>query len=1426
MTGKKLVSVTVRILFLTLACLLAFCGCATDMAAPAAVEVRLDTSEYKFTDKQQTLSLSAAVYPLETEDKTVMWMSSDPSVATVDAAGNVTPVSNGYAMITARAGNGGAVGCCVIEVALPPEYVSVEGILLTDNTLSFTERGQTALLSAYVWPENATDKSIIWSSSDPEVAQVDTEGNVTALAPGRADIVATTADGSFSAICSVTCDIFVAMKDVNFSRTSFTFRNSDDELILTPVWEPLNTTERGLIWSSTNEKVATVDPETGVVTPHKNGTATIYAVSENRKKQAYCKVTVNFTISAEGITLPDHEISLGEENATYVIKPSVRPSDASNKNVFYTSSDDSVATVSANGTVTAVGNGVAVITVTTEDGGFSETLLVNVQMRIHPESVRFSLYSHSFSRKGEKIKVQVTVYPENAYDKSYTLTSADESVATVSQDGTITAVGYGYTSIYVKTNDGGIADTFFVIFNAPKGDTEPDPGESPVVRKEKLKGVWVGTVSNLDFPSRQGLSADKLKEELDAIVTTCKDAGLNAIFFQVRPTSDAFYKFSIFPSSTYLTGKQGSEIQLDCLEYLIQKAHAANIEVHAWINPYRIAFGHDLTALSEDNPARKNPEWVVFFKDKSGNKSMWYDPGIPAVRQLITDGVMEIVNNYSVDGIHFDDYFYPYDTNAAGFSDDISFALYNPANMSRADWRRNNNDSLILSIHNAIEKSGRKVAFGVAPFGVWAKKSSNSLGTDIPNSNESYYAIYADTRKWVLSGWLDYICPQVYWETTHTTAPFCPVVDWWNELVSTTKVELYIGMQMDSTQNKSKQPYKTYEELKLQADYISSKSNVSGGVYFSYRDIVANRSNCVKVTKGLFSGSSSTVKKASDTLFLAADSLSVSNDTRTAFVLGVSDPEYPLYVNGEPVTTRSTTGYFSYYATGLSVGDNVFTFTHKGVTKIWTVTRAKASVSSDTMKSFGFVSGSFSPQYDYANVSGTKLTFYCTAPAGSTVYAKVGDYTVKMTTSAKAPSDGSFVKAYYEGTFVLPEISGNAVIGTPVFYAEMKGQTTAVKVMTNTVEVINDPRSYIVRMNSDGCDLAPTNVANTEDEYRKTSAGTWDTVVSKARGFALLGSGLYVKNGTYTRDETKSYALSAISNITFTQSGDGKKTVMTLTGTDKNLYSVWAERDTTTIMLYNVGYCPELKQIASNPLFSGISVKEVSNTSVQITLTHKKSDFTFGYSAELTDTSLILSFRNPISISSGSKPLKGINIIVDPGHSDSTGSVSFWAATNYTEAYINLTISRLVKAKLEALGATVSLSHNGEQKYSLDELISQMRMSDPDMTISLHMDHPGQGNGVNPVNNKGATSYYCYGAGKLLSDTMIKTYASKTGLNMRGSKVGRYKVARHMQYPAVLFEMGFISNIYDFEWFVADGGFDAAAQAVTDGILAYYKAQS
>ncbi len=370
---------------------------------------------------------------------------------------------------------------------------------------------------------------------------------------------------------------------------------------------------------------------------------------------------------------------------------------------------------------------------------------------------------------------------------------------------------------------------------------------------EEMKGVWVSTVANLDYPSTRTTDSQALKQEADEILDNCQDLGFNAIFLQVRPASDAFYKSDIFPWSQWLTGSQGTapDNDFDPLEYWVSEAHKRGIELHAWVNPYRITTnGIELTSLANTNPARQHPEYAV----KYSNGNYYYNPAIPEVRQLVIDGLMEIVDNYDVDGIHMDDYFYP----GSEFADSNSFAQYSRGFENIEDWRRDNVNLLIKGIRDALDERNSSVEFGISPGGIWANKNQNSLGSDT-NGHQSYYAIYADTRKWALENWIDYIAPQIYWEIGHSVADYATLADWWSDTLKDSPTKLYIGIadyRCDGADSSS--VWYNGNAIEKQLAYNKNISKISGVIHFRYGSIM-NNSAVYNLIKNENTGSSASV---------------------------------------------------------------------------------------------------------------------------------------------------------------------------------------------------------------------------------------------------------------------------------------------------------------------------------------------------------------------------------------------------------------------------------------------------------------------------------------------------------------------------------------------------------------------------------------
>lgn len=348
-------------------------------------------------------------------------------------------------------------------------------------------------------------------------------------------------------------------------------------------------------------------------------------------------------------------------------------------------------------------------------------------------------------------------------------------------------------------------------------------------RLVEMRGVWIATVYGIDWPKTQN-NPQEQKNEFIEILETLKVLNLNAVFVQIRPVSDALYKSEINPWSKYLTGKQGVNPGYDPLEFMIEESHKRNIEFHAWLNPYRATTqGTDISKLADNNIAKLKPEWILSFEN-----ALFYDPQNPEVIQYIATTVYEIVKNYNVDGIHFDDYFYPYNYPLPEGEDREGYI---------ANSRREAVNKMIKLVYYAIKSTKPYVQFGVSPFGVWKNKSSDIKGSNSKNL-ESYYDAYMDSVTWVKEGIVDYIAPQIYWVIDNKNSPYEDLVKWWSDLVKDTEVRLYIGQNIGNIEIAKE----IAQEITINRRY----EEVEGSIFFSMTNIEENTGNVVEQFREIY----------------------------------------------------------------------------------------------------------------------------------------------------------------------------------------------------------------------------------------------------------------------------------------------------------------------------------------------------------------------------------------------------------------------------------------------------------------------------------------------------------------------------------------------------------------------------------------------
>lgn len=305
-----------------------------------------------------------------------------------------------------------------------------------------------------------------------------------------------------------------------------------------------------------------------------------------------------------------------------------------------------------------------------------------------------------------------------------------------------------------------------------------------VSHPREVRGTWIATVSRLNWPSSTSAAAQRA--ELISILDAAQRAGINTIFFQVRPEADAVYRSELEPWSRYLTGTQGGDPGYDPLEFAIEECHRRGLELHAWLNPYRARAGN-VGASAPNHVINRIPQAVVTY----GNLR-WLDPGHPAAFDHTLAVIEDLLARYDLDGLHFDDYFYPYPQSGVTFDDNATYAAYG-GGMSRADWRRDNVNRMVRAVSEAVRTRRPDVRWGISPFGIYRPGMPEGVvGLD------QYAVLYADPLRWMEEGWVEYIAPQLYWATTSSGQPYRSLLAWWDARAADAGRTLLVGNSGDN----------------------------------------------------------------------------------------------------------------------------------------------------------------------------------------------------------------------------------------------------------------------------------------------------------------------------------------------------------------------------------------------------------------------------------------------------------------------------------------------------------------------------------------------------------------------------------------------------------------------------------------------------
>ena len=350
--------------------------------------------------------------------------------------------------------------------------------------------------------------------------------------------------------------------------------------------------------------------------------------------------------------------------------------------------------------------------------------------------------------------------------------------------------------------------------------------------KREFRAAWIATVSNIDWPSAKGLSSRNQQAEFINLLDQHKQAGINAVIVQIRTNGDALYPSEIEPWSEWLSGQQGQAPNpvYDPMAFMVAEAHKRGMEFHAWFNPYRAVPNVLTSQLAAGHIGVKKPEWLLPY----GNLRI-LDPGKPEVREHVTKVVMEVVRKYDIDGVHFDDYFYPYPATGLTLNDDDTYNKNKRDIVNRGDWRRDNVNVLIKMVSDSIKNIKSYIKFGISPFGIWQNKTANQPTGSATNGLQSYSDIYADTPTWTNQGWVDYIAPQLYWYIGFAVADYSILATWWGQNVSDR--HLYIGqaayrINAEANWNAAQMP------TQIRQNRLNSK--IKGSIYYNTNSLNKN----------------------------------------------------------------------------------------------------------------------------------------------------------------------------------------------------------------------------------------------------------------------------------------------------------------------------------------------------------------------------------------------------------------------------------------------------------------------------------------------------------------------------------------------------------------------------------------------------------
>ena len=865
------------------------------------------------------------------------------------------------------------------------------------------------------------------------------------------------------------------------------------------------------------------------------------------------------------------------------------------------------------------------------------------------------------------------------------------------------------------------------------------------------RGLYISTGEDGDFPSQDGLGPDELKKELDDIVTYAKEKGFTAIFFEARPDSTVFYRSKYFPTSSLVAGSEGGFMLFDPLKYLSASAADAQIELYAVVNGF--CAGDSSTAHSEDNPVSTLMNQTVSYQNR-----LYFDPTSAEVQSLLVSSCVELTDKYNLTGL-------------------ILGGVDNPAFSSLPGY-----DEAILSIIRLTEA------------GLGKSKSQLRYGIML-DEQPSTEASCQRAERWISEGQIDLLLPTFATPLADSGSLYIEEAKMWNNMVADSGIELI------PCANVSQAGTGSTDEMGYRLFLNSMISGISGTVLEGYREMAANDGMTAAIMSYLWDSNASLPALETDTpqvLEIAyPDGGKDTTYTDQYYITGHSDPSQPLLLDGQELTRTSTNGTFGVLV-DTPEGEHTFTF-QQGDQAV-TVTLTHPSAQSQPTPISTILRSSLFPTFDYGVTAGEELEISCTAPAGATVTASLGDTTITLEQQVPGVQQG--IPAVYSAVITVPDVGAETVnLGQITYVLGYNGQNTSYRSAGSVYAAGKDAR-LAVEINT-FLTASYSEATGYDQTLSEPKNGARDYVVGLEGGRYKLESIGYVGVEWVRFLEGSVDLFSHIVDIRFEDTDDAE--ILTLLGSSPNTYQAQVNEDSLVITLYNTYVDNPDLSFYSSTLFDSSTVVNNSDGSATFTFHFAPDSRFWGYdvSYDENDYTVIYCKKAPVLSSTFGRPLEGVSVVLDPGHDGGSrealenydpGALGVGGVTGAYEARLNFAVSAVLKYRLEQLGATVVYTRDSTdgEKLSLQDRLQLTWVEKPDFFISVH--HNSSALNVDANTLSGTEVYY--------SNPLSKTFAQNITDQFNGKEIRKtadpldwaFLVTRSRFCPSVLVEVGYMSN--------------------------------